>query len=739
MQTVTIPLSAGSRPVQIRKRDDLSFTPQWHGGRKHWVVKDPVALTYFHLRDEEYGLLMMLDGQASLNDLREEYERRFAPKRITLDALRAFIAMLHQNGLVVSNSAGQGERLLQRHQRGRKQAFLSAVSNVLAIRFRGVDPERLLRRVSPLSKWLFSGWSLLFAFTIAVSAAVLIAVQYDVLQSRLPSFREFFLGGNLWWLFATLAFTKILHEFGHALACRHFGGECHEIGLMLLVFTPCLYCNVSDSWRLPNKWHRIAVSAAGIYVEVMLDSICAFLWWFSHPGLFNQLCLNIMFVSSVSTVLFNGNPLLRYDGYYILSDLIEVPNLWRRSRAVLRRFLAKWCLGWETGSTEQANRLLLAGYAVASMIYRGFVLVMILWFVYRWTAAHRVEMVGRFFVAAVIAGMLAFPCVAAVQVVNDPRRRRLIRGRRFGLVALIVSLAIIVAVLIPLPHSVKSPAAVRLTDSRPVQAPLDGTILSAVEAGKNVRRNQVLAVLSNREMERQLKRLEGERDRQEKRIDHLTARRLFDPNAAALLPAAKAELTRIEDELAQHRRSMQPLELKSPVDGTVIAPPRRTRRGNTRLAQWTGTPLEPRNRGGLLRRGTLFCLVGDPRKLEAVLLVDEAEVDLVQPGQDVSLVFDQLPGRSIPGTVIEKSPAAGSATLHSLIFSEDRTVTDKPPETEADAAVYSVRVRLQQTPPELLLGSRGTARIKTRPRSLAWRGLRFLRRTFRFDVPRGEP
>ena len=98
----------------------------------------------------------------------------------------------------------------------------------------------------------------------------------------------------------TMAVVKVLHEFGHGLSCKHFGGECHELGAMMLVFTPALYCNVSDSWMLPNKWHRAAIGAAGMYVELFLASIATFLWWFSQPGLLNSICLSIMFICSRS-------------------------------------------------------------------------------------------------------------------------------------------------------------------------------------------------------------------------------------------------------------------------------------------------------------------------------------------------------------------------------------------------------------------------------------------------------
>ena len=152
-------------------------------------------------------------------------------------------------------------------------------------------------------------------------------MQFDEFHTKLPTFHQFFEAKNWIYLGVTLAVTKVIHEFGHGLTCKHFGGECHEMGVMLLVLTPCLYCNVSDSWMLPNKWHRAWIGAAGMYVEIVIASICTFLWWFSEPGLLHQLCLSTMFVCSVSTMMFNANPLLRYDGYYILADLMEIPNL----------------------------------------------------------------------------------------------------------------------------------------------------------------------------------------------------------------------------------------------------------------------------------------------------------------------------------------------------------------------------------------------------------------------------
>ena len=134
---------------------------------------------------------------------------------------------------------------------------------------------------------------------------------------------------------------KVIHEFGHGLSCKTFGGEVHEMGVLLLCFSPCLYCNVSDAWTLPSKWHRIIISFAGIYVELMIAAAATFVWWNSPSATFAQhLCLSLMVVCSVSTVVFNGNPLMRYDGYYVLADWLEIPNL--HDCAARRETLGAW-------------------------------------------------------------------------------------------------------------------------------------------------------------------------------------------------------------------------------------------------------------------------------------------------------------------------------------------------------------------------------------------------------------
>jgi len=226
----------------------------------------------------------MLDGRSSLEDIKEQFESQFAPQKITFQDLQQFIGMLHRSGLVISHASGQGVQLKKRRDEKKRRELLGKLSNVFAFRWRGIDPEWILNRIYPWTGWFFSVPMILFVLLFGLSALTLVTTQYDEFESRLPTFHQFFGPHNWIYLGITMAIVKVLHEFGHGLSCKRYGGECHEMGFMLLVFTPALYCNVSDSWMLPNKWHRVFIGAAGMYIEIFLATCATWIWWFSYPG-----------------------------------------------------------------------------------------------------------------------------------------------------------------------------------------------------------------------------------------------------------------------------------------------------------------------------------------------------------------------------------------------------------------------------------------------------------------------
>jgi putative peptide zinc metalloprotease protein len=732
--------SSTVRPLPLRMRPDLVIRPIWHGARRYWVVKDPLAIRFYHLRDEEHAVLEMLDGRHSLADVQRQFERRFAPHRISPEQLQSFLGMLHREGLVLADGPRQADELLARAARARRRAFWQALASPLAIRFRGIDPTRLVNWLYDDFRWLFSPGYLALVALLALAALVLCAVQFETLVARLPDFRGFFHVHNLIALAAVMVVVKVLHELGHALACRHFGGHCHELGLMLLIFTPCLYCNVSDAWLMESKWRRIAVSAAGMYVELILASLATFGWWFSQPGLLNSLCLDVMFVCSVSTVMFNGNPLLRYDGYFILTDLVEVPNLREQSTAVVRHWLAAWFAGVRVAPERmlpQRGRGWLAAYWAASTAYRWFVTILILWVLHETLEPHGLAVLVALLAIAIVVGAAASVVVRAARFLRQPSRSRQVKPFRLLARCALVAALVGVGGFVPLPHRVDAPAWIAAQSARSVYVVVPGTLTTAVREGDEVSADALLAQLANLEIDREVEKLAGQVETQRRRIDNLFRRQQAgDAVATAELPTAREALADLKARLAQRRADQGRLTLRSPVAGTVLAPPRKTDRpAEGELATWTGTPLEERNRGTLLEQGVLVCQIGDPGRQEAVLVIDQADIDFVRVGQQVRLRLNQLSRQFLFGEIVEIAELDMDLVPRELLGEKQlATRTDQAGQVRPLSTGYQARVRLDKHGELLSIGATGLAKVEVERQTLARLLYRYLRRTLRLEL-----
>src|SRR5216117_1903707 len=218
-------ISSTSRPLTLRMRPDLEARRHRYHGRTFWVVKEPVGLNYFRFHDEEFAILCMLDGRSSLDDIKEEFETQFTPQKITFHDLLQFVGMLHRSGLVISEATGQGHQLVKRRNEKKFRELMGKLSNVFALRFRGVDPERFLNWLYKYAGWFFRWPTVVCVTFLALAALTLVAVNFDDFHRKLPEFHQFFGPKNWFYLGITMATVKVLHEFGHGLSCKHFGGE----------------------------------------------------------------------------------------------------------------------------------------------------------------------------------------------------------------------------------------------------------------------------------------------------------------------------------------------------------------------------------------------------------------------------------------------------------------------------------------------------------------------------------
>lgn len=735
--------STSSRPLLIQRRADLVIEMQtWHG-QEYWVVKDPLALKYYRFEPEEIAILNMLDGKSSAESIVRRFAEKFAPQRITHADLHQFIGGLHRSALLVSDQAGQGIELENRRRETESSSRWGLVSNVLSIRLPGFDPDRLLTGLNAWVGWFFSPLAIVFFLCLGAAALAMVAIEFETFYDKLPTFEQFFASGNWFYLGLTLAITKVLHEFGHGLACKKAGGECHEMGVMFLVFTPCLYCNVSDSWMLPSKYKRAGIGAAGMYVELVLATLCTFGWWFSEPGVFHFLCLNVMFVCSVSTLLFNANPLMRYDGYYILSDLLEIPNLRQKSESILRAKINSWLLGIEAPADPflpQRHQLLFACYTVAAAVYRWVIALSIFFFIYSILEPYGLKLVGQLFGVATIWGLIGAPIWKTFTFFQLPGRIDQVKKLRATMAGLVFLAAVGGILLAPLPHYVYAPLLIEPYQSESVVVATAGAIRNVhAKAGDMAAIGDVLLTLENPELKREISRLHSRVAELDQTLESLRYRVVNDDFSSKQWHALAKTRNALVEQLQQRESDYADLQVRSTIAGRVAPPVARVQHTDEDgpLPSWSGTPLDQSNVGAILNADTVVCRITEPGRFAATLAIDQSDMEFVSNDQRVEIVLDQLPYEKIV-TLLEQIAPVEMKTIPIALSNKGGgplpTVTNRQGAERPVGAVYNATAAIDDPTNTLLIGGRGVARIHVGSRTIGQRIWRGFCQTFNFDM-----
>lgn len=741
-------LTDSGRALPLRCRADVVQIASPHDDARHELVQDPVALRYYELPEEEAFLLRQFDGTASREEIRLRFERRFAPRRLDAEQLDRFVAQLFRQGLLVADRPGQGDVLLKRAREQQRARFRRRLLNPLAITLPGIDPRHVLKRLMPWVGWIFTPGVVAAAILLAGLALATAIMQTAKLSGEIATFAGSLTPSGLIVLAAVLAAMKVVHELAHAVACRRFGGECREIGVLLLVGIPALYCDVTGIWMVRERWKRVVVGAAGILAEMVCASVALLLWNASEPGLFHSLCLQVAVVCSVATLLFNGNPLLRYDGYFILSDLVRITNLGEQADAALRRRLGRFFFG-PTPADEEARsisrrRAWLPWYAAASLAYRLFITVGVLWLVRALLAPQGLTFLADLLAVVVLATTFGVPAVRGIRHIRERSRNEQLDGRRFGFRAGACLLGGAAILFWPWDYQVAAPAIVRWEGATPIVVATPGRLVDAVVEGTPVREKQPIATLKNPAIEREVVRLRGEMLEQEQVVKGLELRRSGDPAAGKELPTAQEALRAIARRVEVAEAEAERLVIKAPVDGIVLPVPAAQRAllrpGIDAPAEAVpepfDSPLDPRRRDRFLESGTPLCMVGDPNRVEVVLVVDEREIEFVREQDAVRLQFDATGTTILDGVVIEKADRTlAEAPQELLVAGRLASQVDASGRRRSSTTGFQVRVRLAPGSPRLPLDAIGQAKISTKPQSLAERGQRWLSATFRFAQP----
>jgi putative peptide zinc metalloprotease protein len=721
--------SAVDRALPLRARGDLQSVEVQFGGESNYIVKDPIADETFHLSAEEHALLDALRQPTSLRDLQRLIESRFAPRRVSVPQLQQFVNRLYEQGLLVGENPGQGSELLKRGEERRGRERRASLLQILSIKLGGFDPSRLVDRLHALLGWMWSKPGMIALGSMVCFAALLAIGGAPELAVRMPATGELAQPKYLPIWLAAIIGVKVLHEIGHATACRSFGARPQEMGVLLLAGVPALYCDVSDAWRLPSKWQRMAVSSAGMLVELIIAATAVIVWRYSEPGLMSAVCLSLVVVCSVGTLLINANPLLRYDGYYLLADWLEVPNLAERARGLITGAWRRWLLGeprLDDPLLSPHKRRALLVYAILAKLYMALVLAGLFVLFLKLARPYHLENAVYTLAVFAIAGLVMQPVMSASKLAANPLVRA--RFRWFRFLATIAVLAAIVAgsMLIPITRRVKAPLMIVPASAQPVFAVTAGELVKAAPVGAEVNAGDIIAELRNPELELAVAELEAAVRERRARLEQLRTLQASLPAALRMIPTATAELADAEAQLAERRALAETLTIRAAIAGRVIAPPERKseRRAAGELRQWTGAPLDEENLGAWIEPGTPLAVIAGEDQWLAWAGVSQADVPEVEVGQPVRMVADQLPMQIVEGRVASVARRARSNA------SEEHAEPQPQNSALGDGWYHVVEIELDEPAPALLPGARGVAKIATYDSTVGKLVLNELRRTF---------
>jgi putative peptide zinc metalloprotease protein len=610
--------------VQIHRHD--------YRGQIWYVLQDPSSGRFYRFSPAAYLVIGLMDGRRTVDEIWEAAATRLGDDAPTQDEIIQLLSQLHSADVLQCEVTPDAAEILKRRDRQTQQQRRARVLSPFAWRLPLVDPDVLLRALVPVAR-PFAGW-LGFALWLAivVPAAVLAAFHWSALTENFVD--RVLTPQSLVILWLAFPLIKVLHELGHGIATRVHGGEVHDLGAMILVFTPVPYVDASAAWAFRSKWQRIAVGAAGMMVELLLAALALFVWVAAEPGLVRTIAYNTMLVAGVSTLLFNLNPLLRFDGYYILADLLEIPNLGQRANAYLGYLCERYLFGRREATVAAATpgeRTWFVAWGLASIVYRALVIVTILLVVAEWSL-----LIAVVFGAIGSVAWVVMPAVKGVRFVLTSPRLRTVRGRAATVSASILALVVLVLAGVPLPLRTESEGVVWVPDEAVVRVRTEGFVERVVaRPGSLVEAGALLVVLRDPALVAQLASLEG-------RVRETEARYLEqEPHDRVKASIIKEELHYARESLDRVRQRAADLEVRSRTRGTFVV------------------DVPDDLPGRFVKQGDVLAHVLDLATLNVRVVVRQEQAELVRHQlRRVDVRLAERFGDVLPATVLRVVPGA---------------------------------------------------------------------------------
>ena len=700
--------------LRPRLRSHVRINRQHFRGQLWYVLHDRTSGRFHRFTPAAYLVISLMDGRRTVQQIWDMACSQLGDDVLTQDEIIRLLGQLHQSDVLHGDVVPDIKQVSQRAKKQRRRKLLMSILNPMAVRLPLLDPDEFLTATMPLVRPLFSWLGVVLFLGLAGYGIVLAGMHWAELTGNITD--RVLAANSLLLLLITYPFVKALHELGHGYTVKRWGGEVHEIGVMFLVFIPVPYVDGSAASAFRGKWRRVLVGAAGILVEMSLAAVAVIVWVYAEEGMIRVMAFNVMLIGGVSTLFFNGNPLLRFDGYYILSDILEIPNLGIRANRYTGYLIQRHLFGVTDAVspvTAPGERGWLLVYGVASFLYRMFIVTVIVLFV-----------ATKFFIIGVLLAigggvmMIGVPLGKHVWfLLTSPVLRRN-RGRAIGVCTSLLAAVAGVLLLVPVPYATVAEGVLWLPGEAIIHVGADGTVVRMFkQPNQRVVKGDPLVLLEDPLLEARVRLLEAKA--KQARLRYAAAR----VNDAAEGKILEEHLKRAEADLALYRRRQRDLLVRSPGNGEFVLP---------RAADLMGS---------FVRKGDVIGFVVTFDDPVARVIVPEDSADLVRRRTEaVELRLVDRMENIYPMTVVRELPAI-TDRLPSLAFSTvgGGEIIMDPSDGEnlkALAKVLQLELRFKTPVRVSAMGGRTYARFDHGEEPLAWRIYRSLRQLFlsRFRV-----
>jgi len=697
------------KDLKPRLRRHVNIYRHDYRGRIWFILQDLATGRSHRFSPAAYRMVGLLDGTRSLGEVWDIANEQLGERAPTQDEAIRLLGQLHAADALVADVSPDSRELFRRHKRHKRMEIKQKVWSPLAVRVPIWDPDRFLTATLPfvrpfLTKTFAVIW-LLLVLTAAVFAAMNIGALTTNITDRVLN------PGNLAVLWLVYPVVKAFHELGHGYAVKKFGGEVHEIGIMFLVLIPVPYVDASAASALRDKHKRMLVGGIGIMIELLLASVALFVWLNAESGAVTAVAFNVMLIGGVSTLLFNGNPLLRFDGYYVLADWIEIPNLSGRSTNYLNYLIQRYIYGMREAdkvTSLWSERVWFVFYGIAAFIYRMFIMFAIIAYI-----------AGRFFIIGVLLAIwaattqLLLPIGKGIKFLSGSPKLRTNRPR--ALITTFAAIALILGALflVPFPSYSIVDGVIWPSQQAQVRAGTNGFVTKvATTTDQKVRSGDLMMQLDDPFMRARLELI----DTQLAGLEIQRSALIRTDRVQSALIAEEIDV--VQNDRARLVEELEALDIRAPRVGTAVLP--------------NASDLE----GSFVAKGNVIGYVVAQRDTQTVrTVVSQNQIDLVRNDtQSVSVMpvewgaepIKAIILREVPGATQQlPTPALGTAGGGNVPVDPS-----DPNGVQTLGRFFEFEILMVQPSADILLGRRVRVRFDHGTSPLGFQAYRSLRQLF---------